>query len=59
MESLLNKIAGLKTRQFIKKETPTQVFCFEYCERSKNAYFEEYLLTGASISLTINNKRYY
>ena len=34
---------------FIKKETPTQVLSFEYCEIFKNTYFEERLRTAASV----------
>ena len=33
---------------FIKKETPTQVFFCEYCEVFKSTYFEEHLLTAGS-----------
>ena len=33
---------------FIKKETPTQVFFYEYCEVFKNTYFEEHFLTAGS-----------
>ena len=33
---------------FIKKETPTQVFFYEYCEVFKNTYFEEHFLMAGS-----------
>ena len=49
-ESLLNKVKDLQN-----KETPTQVFSFEYCEIFKNTYFEEHLgiaASGMSISFT-------
>ena len=36
MESLFNKVAGLKACIFIKKETPTQVFSWEYCKTFQN-----------------------
>ena len=48
LESLFNKIAGLKTYNFIIKETPTQEFSCEYWETFKNIYFEEPLLVAAS-----------
>ena len=38
-ESLFNKVAGLKICRFIKKETPTQVFSYEYCEIFKDSFF--------------------
>ena len=41
MESLFNK--------FYYKETPTQVFSWEYCETFKNTYCEEHLRTTASV----------
>ena len=31
-----------------KKETPAQVFSYEYCKMFKNTYFEEHLRTAAS-----------
>ena len=37
------------TCNFIKKETPTQVFSCEYCEIFKNTYFEERLRTAGSV----------
>ena len=33
---------------FIKKETPTQVFSCEFCEISKNTFFTEHLPVTAS-----------
>ena len=38
-ESLFNKVGGLKACIFIKKENPTQVFSYEYCEIFKNSIF--------------------
>ena len=32
-----------------KKETPTRVYSYEYCETLMNNYFEEYLRTTASM----------
>ena len=37
-EPLFNKVAGLKVRNFIKKETPTQMISCEFCEIFKNAF---------------------
>ena len=39
LESLFNKVAGLKACIFIKKETPTQVFYYKYCGILKNSFF--------------------
>ena len=39
LEFLFNKVAGLKICSFIKKETPTQVFSYEYCEIFKDSFF--------------------
>ena len=39
--------------QFYYKETPTQVFSCEYCEISKNTYFEGHLRLAASVLLII------
>ena len=47
-ESLLNKASGLEACNFIK-ETPTQVFYFEYCGIFKNNYSEEHLRISSSI----------
>ena len=41
------KAADLQACNLLKK-TPTQVFSCEYCEISKNNYFEELLRTAAS-----------
>ena len=35
--------------QLCLKETPAQLFSCEYCEMFKNTYFEQYLLTSASV----------
>ena len=45
LESLFNKFTGLKACIFIKKDTPTQVFSYEYCNIFKNSFFMEQLLT--------------
>ena len=37
-----NKLAGLKAFNFIKNETPTQVFSSEYYEIFKNTFFTEH-----------------
>ena len=41
-------IARFKASNFIKKETPTQVFSCKYCGIFKNTYFEELLRTTCS-----------
>ena len=48
LESLLNKVAGLKPYNFIKKETLTQVFFYEFCKIFRNSYFAEHVQTPAS-----------
>ena len=47
LKSLLNKVAASKACTFIKKTT-SQMFSCEYCEISKNTYFEEHLRMAAS-----------
>ena len=47
LESLFNKVTGLKTCNFVKKRLPTPVFSCEYCEIRKNTYFEEHMRTAA------------
>ena len=44
LESLFDKVAGLKACIFIEKETLTQVFFCEYCEIIENSFFIEHLL---------------
>ena len=44
LESLAVK---LKASNFIKKETPTQIFSCEICEISENTYIQKHLLTAA------------
>ena len=41
MESLLSKVVG-------RKETPTQVLSYAYCEFFNNIYFEKHIRTAAS-----------
>ena len=48
LESLFNRVAGLKACNFIKKETPAQVFSCEYGEISKNSFFDRTLAVAAS-----------
>ena len=45
---LFKKAAALRPTT-IKKETPTQVFSYEYCEIFKNTYFEEHLRATVSV----------
>ena len=47
-----NKVAG-KACNFIKKETPTQVFSCEYCEIFKKTNFKEHLCMVVSIPLIL------
>ena len=47
-----NKITGLEVCNFIRKETPTQVFSCEYCEIFKNIDFEEHQQTAVFSGLT-------
>ena len=42
-ESVFNKVAELKACNFIKKETPTQVFSCEYGKLFKNSLFVKHL----------------
>ena len=47
LEALVNKVAGLKACNFIKKKT--RLFSCEYWGISKKTYFEEHLRTTASV----------
>ena len=55
LESLFNKAVGFQACNFIRKETPTQVFSCEYCEVFKNTSFEEHLQMAASGDLKVFN----
>ena len=44
LESLFNKVAALWPATLLK-ETPREVFSFEYCDIVKNTCFEEHLRT--------------
>ena len=52
--SFFNKVAGLRSSlffnkvDFIKKETPAQVFSCEVCEMCKNTFSTEHLRAAAS-----------
>ena len=39
LESLFNNVTGLMACNFIKKETPTQVFSCEYHKMFENSFF--------------------
>ena len=39
LESFLNKVAGLKVCNFIRKETLPQLFSHEYCKNFKNSFW--------------------
>ena len=43
-----NKVAGLRPATLLKKETLAQVFSYEFCNISKNAFFTEHIWTTAS-----------
>ena len=49
LEPLFNKVAGPKACNFIKKDTPAQVFSREYCEFFKNNFFYKTPLAAASV----------
>ena len=49
-ESLFDKVVGLQPCNFIKKETPTQVFFCEYCDVFNNTCFEKHLRTIAFVN---------
>ena len=40
LESLFNQVGGQKVFNFIKKETPTQVFSCEICQLFKNTFLK-------------------
>ena len=48
MEFLFNKVAALKVRNFVKKETPTQLVSCEYCEIFKSTFFYRTPLVAVS-----------
>ena len=54
LESLFNKAVGFQACNFIKKDTPTQVFSCEYCKIKKSTYFEKHLQVAASGDLKVN-----
>ena len=41
---------------FLKKETPAQVFSCEFCEISKNTFFAEHLWKTASEESSLSNE---
>ena len=43
LESLFNKVTGLKACNFTKKKTPTQMFSCEFLQIFKNIFFIEHL----------------
>ena len=43
-----NKVAGLRPATLLKKETLAQVFSCEFCEISKNTFFQRTPLVAAS-----------
>ena len=50
---LLNKVAGFKACNFIKKETLAQVFSCKCCVISKDTFFTEHLRTTATVLCVI------
>ena len=51
LESFFNKVTGLMACNFIKKETLTQVFSFEYHKIFMNSYFDGTPLVAASANV--------
>ena len=49
----LNKVAGLQSCNFVKKETLAQALSCEFCEIFKNTFSTEHLWTTASIIIWI------
>ena len=49
LESLFNEVALLKACNFVKKETPTQVFSGEYCKIFKKSFFYRASPLAASV----------
>ena len=43
LESIFSKVAGLTGAVLLKKEIPTEVFSYKYCEIFKNTFFIEHL----------------
>ena len=48
-EQLFKKSCRPEAWNFIKKDTPVQVFSCEYCENFKNIYFVKHLRTAGSV----------
>ena len=57
MKKLFYK-TSLKHATLFKKETPTQIFSYEYCEIFKSTYFDEHLRTAASKEYKILSNKY-
>ena len=49
-EYIFTKVSFLMARNFIKKETMTQVFSCEFCENLKNTFYTEYIQETTSVS---------
>ena len=54
LESPFNKVAGLSVCNFIKKETPAQMFSCEYCKNFKNSFLYRTSPVAAFVSLTLS-----
>ena len=48
LESLFNKVTGLLACNFVKKNTPTKMFSYEYRETFKTRFFYRTSLAAAS-----------
>ena len=57
LKSLFNKIAGILTCNYIKKETSGQVFSCEFSEIFKNTFFTEHLRATAS-GYQLNSRKF-
>ena len=55
LESPFNKVAGLRSCNFIKKETPTKVFSVEICQTFKDILFYRTPQLAASENLDRQN----
>ena len=50
VEFKFTMFTGLRPATLLKKKTPTQMFCCEYCKFVKSNYFEEHLRPTASVT---------
>ena len=53
LESFFDKVAGLRPATFLKKDTLTWVFSYEFCNISKDTYFTEHLQATTSAKVNV------